>query len=194
MYKFYQILTWPFLHIIYPAKFIGKKNLPKGKAVLVCNHFSNHDPVILATHIWKKQHFVAKKELFKKFIPRAFLKSIGTISIDRQGTDLKAIRACLKHLNKGRYVTIFPEGTRNKVDENLQEIKSGAVLIALKAKAPIVPMWIEKRPKPFRKTVVRIGEPISLEKYEGVKLSQELIEEVGSKMVDSMLKLKNDTK
>lgn len=191
MYKFLQIIVWPFYRLFHPIKIIGKKNIPKGKAVLICNHHSNSDPVILATAIFRHQYFLAKKELFSKKFNACFFRKLGVIPIDRGSVDLKAIRACLNVLKEDKLLTIFPEGTRNKTEEALLEIKNGAGMIAVKANAPIVPMWIEKKAKAFRRNKLIIGEPISMEAYAGLKLSNEILDEIGEKLTTSMLNLKD---
>ena len=97
-YKIIQIIVWPFYRLFHPIKLIGKKNIPKGKAILVCNHHSNSDVVVLGTTIFRKQHFLAKKELFSKKFNSWFLRKMSAIPIDRNAVDLKAIKACLKVL------------------------------------------------------------------------------------------------
>ena len=192
MYKFFQILVWPFYRLFHPIKVIGKNNIPKGRAILVCNHYSNSDPVVLGTAIFRQQHFLGKKELFqKKGIAKWFLKVIGAVPIDRQNVDLKAIKTCIKLLKEEKLLTIFPEGTRNKINDDLQEIKNGAGMIALKAGAPIVPMYLAKRPKAFRRNKLIIGEPITMEKYAGQKLSSEILDEIGNLLAGKMNSLRN---
>ena len=193
-YKIIQIIVWPFYRLFHPIKLIGKKNLPKGKAILVCNHYSNSDVVVLGTTIFRKQHFLGKKELFKNKFNSWFLKKMGAIPIDRNAVDLKAIKSCLNVLKKDKLLTIFPEGTRNKTEEALLEIKNGAGMIAVKSGAPIVPLWLEKKPKAFRRNKLIIGEPISMEEYAGQKLSNELLDKIGDLLTKKMLSLKDSLK
>lgn len=192
MYKFLQILVWPFYRLFHPIKVVGKKNIPKkGKAVLICNHHSNSDIFVLVTAIFRRQYFLAKKELFKKRCNARFLKRMGAIPIDRNANDISAIKACLKVLKENKLLTIFPEGTRNTTDEILLQIKSGAGLIALKAGAPIIPMWIAKKSRAFRKNRLIIGNPVSLEEFAGQKITNEVLDAVGEKLRAEMLKLKD---
>ena len=93
----------------------------------------------------------AKKEMFKNKFLSWFWRGMGLISLDRQKTDFTALKTSLSVLKDGKKLVIFPEGTRNKVNTELQEIKGGTALFAIKAKVPIVPMWIEKRGKIFRR-------------------------------------------
>ena len=60
----------------------------------------------------------------------SFFKSLGAIRVDRQGADLTAIKTCFKVLKNNKKLVIFPEGTRNKKDESLQDVKNGSAMIA----------------------------------------------------------------
>ena len=190
LYKFLQILIWPFYRLFHPIKVVGIKNIPKGKAILLCNHHSNSDVATLGTAIFRKQYFLAKKELFKNKLFGAIIKHLGAIPIDRQNVDLNAIKICINLLKKGKLLTIFPEGTRNTTSDALLEIKNGAGMIALKSGAPIIPMWLEKKPKAFTRNKLTIGKPISVEEYQGRKLGSGVLDELGEKITTSMLKLK----
>ena len=192
MYKILQIIVWPFYRLFHPIKIIGKKNIPpKSKAILICNHYSNSDIIVLGTAIFRKQHFLAKKELFNSKFKNWFFKKMGAIPIDRSTADLKAIKDCLKVLKNEELLTIFPEGTRNKTEVELLAIKNGAGLIAIKSGAPIIPMWLEKKPKAFRRNKLTIGEPILMEQFQNKKVSNELLDEIGDLLTENMLKLKN---
>ena len=57
-------------------------------------------------------------------------------------------------------ITIFPEGTRNKSGENLQELKSGAALFALKGRASVVPIILLHKQRVFRRNYMYVGKQI----------------------------------
>lgn len=172
MFHFFQIICAPFIWLLYPTKFIGKKNLPKGACIIASNHTSNMDAVTLAANTWEKKYFLAKKELFKNKLVGFFARKWGGIKIDRAGNDVNAIKESLKVLKKGKKLVIYPEGTRNN-NENmaLGEVKQGVAMFAIKAKTPIVPMFILRKPKIFRRNKVVIGEPFELTDFYGKKLS-----------------------
>lgn len=174
MFHFCQIVATPFVRFFFPTKFIGKKNIPKGACILVSNHTSNVDAANLATHTWEKKYYLAKKELFKSKFIGAIVKSWGAIPIDRNGNDLSAIKESLKVLKKGKKLVIFPEGTRNN-NENMElgEVKQGAAMLAIKGKVPVVPMFVLKKPKFWRRNKVFVGEPFELSDFYGKKLSSE---------------------
>ena len=148
--------------IFFPTKIIGKKKLPKRPYIIVSNHTSNFDCIVLDIRLGKKLYFMAKKELFKPKIKGFFIKHLGGYKVDRGGADLGAIKTSFKLLKKKKILAIFPEGTRNKARDidGLLSVHNGAIVIAQKADVPIVPVVIEKRPKIFRRNRIVIGDPI----------------------------------
>lgn len=191
MFHFCQIIATPFVRMFFPTKFIGKKNIPKGACIMVSNHTSNMDAVNLATHTWEKKHYLAKKELFKSKFVGFFLKNWGGISIDREGNDLSAIKESLKILKNGKKLVIFPEGTRNN-NENMElgEVKQGAAMLAIKAKVPVVPMFVLKKPKVWRRNKVFVGQPFELSDFYGKKLSAEEMEKASKIIEDKINQLR----
>ena len=135
--------------------------------------------------------------MFKNKLVAKIIKSYGAIPIDRDNPDMKSLLAAIKHIKEGHKLAIFPEGTRNKTNTNeLQEIKGGTVVFAVKAKCPIVPIMIDNKSKIFRKTHMIIGKPFTLEEFYGKKLSDEdivkLDEIVKEKMIEQQKILFND--
>lgn len=177
--------------IIYPCKIYGKENLKKGKAVLTMNHTSNLDAVNIVLGTFEKKYFLAKKELFKNKLFGAFIKAMGGIKIDRQSADVGAIKNALKVLKNDKKLIIFPEGTRNKSDNvELGEVKSGAAMLAIKAKAPIIPVWVYNRPHAFRMTKILIGEPYELDEFYGAKITEEVLDKASEIVSQKLNQLK----
>ena len=181
MFHFYQIIACLPVRMCFPTKFIGKKNIPKGSCIIASNHTSNLDAILLALHTWEKKYYLGKKELFKGKLFSGFLKSIGVIKINRQISDVNAIKNCLKILKNNKKLVIFPEGTRvNNEDRSIGEVKHGVSMLACKAKVPIVPMFILRKPKLFRRNKIFIGKPFTLEEFYGRKLSSEELEQASN--------------
>lgn len=186
-----RIFTWIPLSILHPTRVIGKKNLPKGKAVISCNHRSNWDIVLYYLHTSQSLKIMAKKELFKNKFFAFILKKLGGIAIDRDSNDITAIKECFKALKSDKKLFVFPEGTRLKNDDEiLGEIKSGMAMIAIKTKTPIVPVWVERRPKLFRVSRYYIGEPFELSDFYGKKLDEETLEQASLVVREKMLALR----
>lgn len=186
-----RVLLWIPIFILHPTFIKGKKNMPKGKAILCCNHRSNWDIALFHLFYTVKIKILAKKELFKNKLFGAMLKSYGGISIDRDANDLHAIKVCMKILKDGEKLFIFPEGTRLKnEDEIMGEIKSGLALIAIKTKTPIVPIWVMRKPKIFRKSVYLIGQPFELSDFYDIKLDEEALKQANQIVREKMLELR----
>lgn len=188
--RFLKVLFYPLLWLLFPTIYKGKGNIPKGRAIFICNHTSNFDSLLIEMSCWKGKYYLAKKELFKKGFKGWLIKQMNTIPIERGKTDLTAIKTVLKILNNEKGLVIFPEGTRNKTSEVLGEVKAGAAMFAIKAKAPIVPVWIKRKPKIFRFNVLRYGRPFSLEEFYDKKLDSETLENAGKMIAEKLLKNK----
>lgn len=194
-YRLCWILAWLPLKILYPTKVVGKENLPKKKkAILVCNHMSNRDSVVLQHIFPRKAYFLAKVELFKKKFNAGLLKLFGGVPVDRKNVSISAFRTVLKLLKDDEWVVVFPEGTRHDTENNedLDAAKNGMSLFALKGECPIVPMWFVKKPRPFRRNVLLIGKPIDLSGYKEQKPTKEVLDEVTGNVLGQMYKLRDD--
>ena len=177
-YMICKILMWIPIMIFHPTSIKGKKNLPKGRAILSVNHRSNWDYVLFGINSTTKYRVLAKKELFRNKFFGFILRNFGGIEIDREANDINAIKTCMKVLKDDKKLLVFPEGTRLK-DESLVmgEIKSGLALIAIKTKTPIVPVWVRNKPKLFRRSIYYIGKPFELEEFYGKKLDEQTLQE-----------------
>lgn len=120
----------------------GQENLdPDQTYIFVGNHVSQAD-------IWSFQGYnphdfrwIAKKELFAIPIFGAAMRAIDFISIDRsRGRQaVKSLNKAAERIAEGSSVLIFPEGTRSP-DGRLHPFKTGAIMLAIKAGVPVVPV------------------------------------------------------
>lgn len=156
-------LVTGFMHFWYRfwfnVKVTGLENIPKEGGVIVCgNHKSNHDAVLVASFFGRKMKFLAKKELFGHGLEK-FVRGLGGIPVDRQGTDIAAVKASLRTLKNGEPLLIFPQGTRCK-DLKEEDFKEGAPFMAIKAKVPVLPIGIGGEYKFGGGLTLNIGKPI----------------------------------
>lgn len=179
--------------ILYPAKVIGRKNIPKkGGAIEICNHKRMFDPVLIALYQWRRPRFLAKKSIFKNFIMRGILKALGAVPIDRKNVNISEMKRAVKIIKDGEIMLMFPEGTRNKIDDgNMQEFKNGVSTFALMAKVPIIPMYILKKIRIFRFNRIFIGEPIILSEFYNTRPTSDILEKTGKIVTDKMNELKD---
>ncbi|MDO5444720.1 MAG: lysophospholipid acyltransferase family protein [Eubacteriales bacterium] len=122
----------------------GLEKLPAdGKFLLVSNHVSAYDPIVLLHHLKKfRMMFISKPENFEIPIAGFLMKKSGFLAIDRENprNALKVIYEASDFLAASeRPVVIYPEGTRNKEPENgLLPFHSGVFKIAKRAGVPVV--------------------------------------------------------
>lgn len=193
MFHFLQILLTLPIRFFFPTKVVGRKNIPNGACIIAGNHTSNLDAPILAVHTWEKKYYLAKKELYQNKFMAFFMKRIGTIKVDREISDLSAIKQSLKTLKDNKKLVIYPEGTRvHNKDMSLGEIKSGVAMLAIKAKVPVVPMFMTKQPKLFRRNKLIIGKPFYLDSFYGKKIDNELLAQATEMIKNSIDQLRID--
>ncbi len=162
------------------------ENVPRtGGVIFAFNHTSNWDPVIAG--ITSKRHirFMAKEELFKNPIFGAIIKGLGAFPVHRGAGDIGAMRAAFKILGEGSAMLMFPEGRRIK-DGRRVKAKPGIVVIAQRAKVPIIPVCIDGKYSWMHKITVTYGKPISLEEYYGKKLEIEKIQQIADGVLDDV--------
>ena len=140
----------------------------EGQYIIVSNHISNVDPIILCSVLKKQQpHYMAKKELFKVPVLKGIIKAMGAFPVNRGGVDVSAIKHSIKLLEEGKCIGIFPQGHRYKgVDPKETDVKTGAAMLACKTQTQILPCFLKtkKRKLAFLSRVdVIIGKPISFE-------------------------------
>jgi len=181
-YVIWYLIAYPIARLILPCRFFGRENIPQGPLVVCANHTSLLDPVLVALAFGRKRQlfFMAKAELFNIPVFSTILKSIGVFPINREETDISSIRTAIKHLKDSEQIMMFPEGTR-VCDANTVAAKSGAVRIATKMKAPILPIYISKGKKEFRFSTVVIGTPYTLQAPPDknyILLADELMEKI----------------
>ena len=186
--RFWHKIPLFIFNIFYPYKIHGKENIPKGSAVMVCNHFRAIDCGFVADAYNSDVYFLAKKELFKNNFFGKIVKSFGAIPIDRENPDLKSLMQAISVLKHGHKLVVFPEGSRNKSGtDQLQEIKSGSGVFAVKAKCPIVPMMLLRKSRFLRRTHLIIGKPFELAEYYGKKLTDQDTADIDKIIYDKMV-------
>ncbi len=141
----------------------------KGGAILTANHTSFLDPFLVGVTFWyRRLYFLVAETVMKGKLRSILLKGVGAIKIDRAAADIEAINKSVEKLKKGYLLTVFPQGGIDRQDD-IESIKSGAVLIALRAGVPIVPMHITPRKHWYNMRTVIIGETINPKEFCGGK-------------------------
>ena len=160
-YRILRAFLAAWLRILHPVIHVhGRENIPEGPCMLCCNHSSFSDPVwvIVYGKLSRLPRIMAKQELMKLAVLGWLYRKLGAFPVDRGATDLKAVQTTLKTLREGNRVLIFPEGTRVRKGKKV-EAHSGALLMANRAKVPVVPIYVSTKKHLFSPILLRFGEP-----------------------------------
>lgn len=143
------IVGWAFrcIQFLSGTKLIvkGQENIPTDTAVLyVGNHRSYFDIILSLSLFPRSTGYVAKVEMKKFPILNLWMKAIRCLFLDRENIKegLKTILEGVDEVKNGYSLCIFPEGTRNRTEEDFLPFHEGSFKIAEKGKVPVVPMTI----------------------------------------------------
>ena len=132
----------------------------KDTAVIAANHSGFRDPIVMTFAFWYRRLSILVGEAVMDPPVRGFLlRGAGCIKIDRNISDIDAVRKSLASIKKGRPLLIFPQGHIHR-DGSADDVKSGFVLIAAKYDTPIIPVYTFKRKHWYNRTTVVIGDEI----------------------------------
>ena len=174
--------------IVYRFEVIGKENIPKKGAVIICgNHRTYLDPPLIEITVGRYARFLAKEELTKnKFL--ALLSIVfDAILVKRDSKDVKALKESLQTLKDGDCLALFPEGTRNGIAKG-EKVKDGAAFFALRSGAPVIPCGIKGGEKGNRKVTITYGKPLDFSEYKGNK-DKEVLDKVTDEIMENILEL-----
>lgn len=164
LYKIGKLILTPIFKFYYNPKIINKEYIPKdGPIVIVGNHKHLYDQCLTIIATKRGIHYMAKREYFDNKKTAWFFKHTGCISVDRSKKDSEAVEQALDVLKDGGAIGLFPEGTRNKTDQLLLPFKFGAVSMAKKMDAYLVPFAITGDYKFRSKNLtIRYGKPFKV--------------------------------
>ena len=153
----------------------GRERIPAGACLFVANHTSSADAPAVVGAIPRRVAILLKESLFKWPIAGQAFALAGFIPVNRRDREsaIASVEKATASLRRGQSFLIYPEGTRSP-DGRLQAFKKGAVVMAIKAEVPIVPIACSGAHKVMRKRSLRIYpgeilveflEPIDASKY-----------------------------
>ncbi|KXO17119.1 1-acyl-sn-glycerol-3-phosphate acyltransferase [Peptoniphilus sp. GNH] len=190
-YKIARFLVFIYLKIFFRLEGIGFEKIDYDKKLIISgNHHTIYDPLIISSLIKKQVFWMGKKELWDcSRVLGFFLSSFGAFPVDRDGNDIGAIKKAIKYIRNNKILGIFPEGTRTDFMD-LDLAKNGAVLMATRTAATIVPVYIDRRGKIFKKIKVYVRDPIDykglgkLEENDLTRLTRDLMLSIYDKKRD----------
>lgn len=157
------IIKWAFgvVRFLSGTKLIikGQENIPRDQAVLyVGNHRSYYDIILTYLAVPGMTGYIAKKEMDKIPSLRKWMKAIGCLFLDRDDIrqGMQMILDAVAKVKSGISIYIFPEGTRNKTEDDFLPFKAGSLKIAEKSKCPIIPVAVNGSDEVFEKHAPKI--------------------------------------
>jgi 1-acyl-sn-glycerol-3-phosphate acyltransferase len=159
----------------------GHENMPgEGPALVIANHQSFIDPVLVGLAVRRHLCYLARKTLWEHWFFRLIAGGFNPVPVNQEGFAREGLKIVWDQLDNGRAVLIFPEGERT-ADGKVHELRPGIHLLIKKIEMPIVPVgiagayeaWPRWRPYPLPAPLfwpakkgaigVSIGKPINSE-------------------------------
>jgi 1-acyl-sn-glycerol-3-phosphate acyltransferase len=139
-----RFLAWILINVVYRIRATGLENVPlKGPAVVVCNHVSYMDPILLTGSIHRPMRFVMWYKIFQIPLMRFFFKNMKAIPIAGAREDENIMRDAFEKVDEelaaGNLVCIFPEGAITR-DGEIQRFRPGIEKILARRPVPVVPV------------------------------------------------------
>ena len=114
----------------------------RGAAILVCNHISGLDPMLVQSTSGRLITWMMAKEYYDLKSLNWLYKLVEAIPVARSGRDLAATRAALRALGHGRVLGIFPEG-KFETSRDLLPFQTGVAMMAIKTGVPVFPAYLD---------------------------------------------------
>lgn len=181
--------------IFYRVKYIyenenARKKI-KGGAIVISNHLGPPDAIRVHCIFWyRRLHFIAMKELFDTNLKNWFFTKMLCIPVDRENFNMSTFSKVMEVTKEGGVICMFPEGHITLGDEAINTFKSGMILMALRAKVPIVPVYMAPQKNIWSRQHAVIGEPIDINELCGKMPNIQEIENAAVALRNKELELK----
>lgn len=138
-----QMLCRIWTTLYFQLQIIGRQNIPPtGGVLVVSNHQSYLDPVLLAVQLRRPMSYMARATLFKNRFFSWLISNLNAFPVRRGEGDVGAVRETIRRLDDGHMLALFPEGTRS-ADGEVKALEPGVALIIRRTTAVIVPAVID---------------------------------------------------
>lgn len=183
-----RFIVWVTMNLVYRLRVIGDERIPRsGPAVVVCNHVSFVDALVLGGAFWRPVRFVMYYKIYRSPALNWFFRAMKVIPIAGKNEDAALMNAAFERIDEelaaGNLVCIFPEGALTR-DGEIAEFKGGVMKVLERRPVPVIPcglggLWgsmfsrsggarppeeeteeMKSARGPLRRIVLRIGEPI----------------------------------
>ncbi|MGB2599997.1 MAG: lysophospholipid acyltransferase family protein [Candidatus Omnitrophota bacterium] len=188
------------MKVLMRVRIYGEENFPEPPFIVTSNHVSLMDPPLVGLACRKYPvNFMAKRELFSAPIIGAWTSRVKCIPVDRGKNSIRGIREAIRRLKRGAVIGVFPEGGRSITGE-LQEAKLGTGLLIIKAKVPVVPVYVYGSSEAFPKgkglrlgtrVGAIVGKPIPPEEFSSMEgTGREGYEAISTLVMEKIAQLK----
>jgi 1-acyl-sn-glycerol-3-phosphate acyltransferase len=176
---------------------------PRDGAIIVSNHGSGIDPLLIQPASNRVVHWMVAGEYWKYPLMGNVFRTLRSIPVGRRGVDTAATKQAIRLAKEGGLVGIFPEGRINTGPDLLLPGRPGAALIAIRARVPVIPVYIADAPYngtalgPFlmsAKVRVTVGRPIDLSAYFDRQKDKDVLAEVTRRILQEIARLAGDDK
>lgn len=194
-YHLVRLVLGPLVRLLWIQKIEGLENIPaQGAAIIAFNHQSYFDFICFVAVCPRHIHYLSAEKFFTSSFWFPIMKIMGQIRVERAAKDKRELHSFIRfHLEQGKVIGIFPEGTRSPHPDKMLEAFSGVAKYAFHNNVPVIPVGIkgtfevmsrfDKRPR-FKKIIdIIIGEPIDLSVYHRSKLNQKAFKVLTNKIM-----------
>ncbi|MBN1636498.1 MAG: 1-acyl-sn-glycerol-3-phosphate acyltransferase [Deltaproteobacteria bacterium] len=176
----------PLIKTLFSVRIEGLENIPdSGSAIMLVNHCSFLDSVILGVFPKRYIWFMAKNSQYKGAVLFWFLRLGRSFPVRRYNTDIQAVRNAIRVVQQGHILGVFPEGERSW-DGRMLPFKEGTMRLVLALGKPIIPVGISGAYSLMPRwtssikrvpVTIRIGDPML---FEQIPLSQQTSPDIQS--------------
>ncbi len=175
--------------------YMDKKQKLKGGFIASANHCSFLDPVMVhCIYPFRTIHSLATQELFSSPLKIWFFEHVHCIPVDKENFNINSFHEVTKQLKRGRVVSIFPEGGISVKSAEVKAFKTGMILMAHRAKAPIVPIYLCPQEHLYHRRIAVVGNPIDVRQLCGDFPSAEAINQAAEYIHQKEMELKEKIK
>ena len=142
VHRFTYLMCATGMPVLFSLRIDGGQHIPRtGPALLIANHQSFLDPILLGLCSSRPLRYLARRTLFKNPFFSWLIRALRAIPIDQEGVGKEGLRTILDELQAGEAVVVYPEGERTS-DGRMSPLKPGIHLLIRRTQAPIVPVGI----------------------------------------------------
>ena len=202
-----QTLMWSVNYLItrllWGTRIEGTVQVSSGQgAIIVANHRSSIDPSFVQICVRRVVYWMVAREYCEAPIIGGLLRAFQVIPVGRGGIDTAATKLAIRRAQEGGLVGMFPEGRINETEQLLLPGRPGAALVALRARVPIIPVFITGSPYDGTpvgplfmpaKVRVKIGKAIDLSEYFGREKEEGVTWEITKRVMREMARLAGDS-